>query len=172
MSLIEDLKKELALKSKLNESVNQIPVQTVNNAQAVDAPKLTKEQKMAVFIAETIAAEFAKRDLKSASQIPVQTVAPAAPTAPVVMTHISPYPAGISKRTQKPYPSGVKWHAKPHAVGTTAYGGLSMDDIGAMLLNFPDANSLYNELNNTFEKYGKTSNMYRKAKETVIDLSK
>jgi hypothetical protein len=159
MSLIEDLKKELASKSKLNEPAFQVPAQTVE-------PKAAKGKKVAMYTEADVEAIIAKVLATQAKQIPAQVI------PPQTMTHISPYPAGISKRTGKAYPAGVKWHAKPHAVGTTAYGGLSMDDIGAMLLNFPDANSLYSELSDTFEKYGKTSNLYKKSKEEVIDISK
>lgn len=121
MAIIDELLKE----AKQNQSAAQVPVvQNVNTAATVaKAPKkddlaaLVKEQ------AEAIAALRAELSKRNAAQVPVAT-----PAAPVVMTHLSHYEAGVNKRG-KAYPAGYKWHAKPFPVGTNPFGGVSIDTL-------------------------------------------
>jgi len=129
MSLLDDLLTE----AKKNQSAAQVPVVQNVNTVAAPAAKPKKDDLAALIKAqgEMIAQLKAELAKKAATQVPAT-----APAAPVQMTHLSGYPAGINKRTGKAYPAGYKWHAKPFPVGTNAYGGVSIDTLFQIRLEY------------------------------------
>lgn len=123
---------ELLAEAKRNQSAAQVPVvQNVNTA--ATAAKAPKKDDLAAMLKEQaemivqLRNELAK---KNAAQVPAAT-----PTAPVQMTHLSHYDAGVNKRG-KAYPAGYKWHAKAFPVGTNPFGGVSIDTLFQIRDNF------------------------------------
>lgn len=158
MSIFDDLINEAKNK---NLSAAQVPVTQVTTTPAVttvkkdDLVQLVKQQ------AEMIAALNAKLTQVSATQ--VSTPAPVI-TAPVRMTRISSYPAGV--KNGRKYDAGFKWHAKQHAEGAFVYGGVSIDTLYQIRAEFPRGKEkdFFNEIDAVLsnDEIMKTTHAYKK----------
>jgi hypothetical protein len=168
MSFVEDLKKDMDLKSKVAGSYQTPDVSAMNTA-AQAAPK-----SKAKFTQEDVEAIVAKAVAQTLAKVQAnQVIVPPATVQDVPLTHWHVYGPGKAKDGHQ-YTAGCSWYATALPMGSYRKSkGISIDAILQILLKYGgNFAQLEKEWTEGAEKYGKMSYVYQKTKEDIIDLSK